>query len=194
MKHAHRIALSISAASLLATAAASAAPCDHGHDDERDVCRPRDIFLMPGAQAVVYRPAAKDAGTFVGAGVHWAPYQWSRNTDRFGPSQGSVYLQATLMRSPAYDSTLALVEGGTTLSFERNSSRGFLIPYFGSSVGYLSHGTLPSGGFAFPNVGIHALYHPHLMLDLEGGYMLPFRDLDVLRGARGDAVMRVSLW
>jgi hypothetical protein len=130
----------------------------------------------------------------VGAGVHIAPFQWSHNDDDFGPGQGAVFVNASLLRSQSSEATMALWEGGTTLSFERNAGRRFLIPYFGATVGAVTHADLPDAGFTYPLVGVHAVYHPHVMVDVEGGYLLPFEELDTLRGPRGELVMRFSMW
>jgi hypothetical protein len=178
----------VSAASLPARAQA----CRPG-SDQRAICEDREIYLMPGAQGVVYAPAG--GGTpFVGGGVQLAPFQWSHNNDRFGPGQGAVFFQVSLLRSPSSGSTMALWEGGTTLSFERNAGRRFAIPYFGATLGAATHPELPDVGYTYPIVGVHAVYDPHLMIDLQGGYVLPFQDLDTMRGPRGECALRFSMW
>jgi len=188
------LGVSMAAVALVAPAVALAQPCHGGDEAGREICKPREIYLMPGLQGVVYAPVASAATPYVGAGVHLAPLQWSHNSDDFGPSQGSVFVQASLLRSESSSSTMSLFEGGTTLSFERNSSRGFMIPYFGATVGALHHAELPDAGYGFPMLGLHAIYNPHVMIDLEGGYVFPFSDLDTLRGPRGDMVARFSMW
>lgn len=182
------------AAALGLASEARAETCNGDEADRSEVCKPRNIYLMPGVNGVVYAPNQKGTDPYVGAGVHFAPYQWSHNNDHFGPSQGSIFVQASLLRSESSKSTLALVESGLTLSFERNSARPWLIPYFGNSVGGVVAADLPKAGYTYPFAGIHAIYTPHLMFDVQGGYMFPFTDLDTLRGPRGDAVMRVSMW
>src|SRR4051812_26501362 len=113
--------LAVASFTFFAARSASAQPCST--EDSRELCRPRDIFFMPGVTGVTYLPNASKVHPFVGAGVHWPPFQWSHNTESFGPSQGALFFQASLLRSPSSKGTLALIEGGTTLSFERNSSR-----------------------------------------------------------------------
>jgi hypothetical protein len=179
---------------VFASGSARAATCDGDDRDRPEVCKPRDIYLMPGIDGVGYAPNQKGTDPFFGVGVHFAPYQWSHNNDHFGPSQGSVFIQASLLRSTSSKSTMALLESGLTLSFERNSARPWLIPYFGDSVGGIVSADLPKAGYDYPFVGLHVVYTPHLMLDLQGGYMMPFIDLDTLRGPRGEAVLRVSMW
>jgi hypothetical protein len=161
----------VAAATLLTSSAALAAPChnDSGADARRPECTEREIYLMPGVQGVVFAPVAPGVLPFVGAGVHFAPFQWSHNTDSFGPSQGAVFIQGSFLRSASSNATMAFFEAGTTLSFERNSGRQFMIPYFGSTFGGLTHAELPDSVYVFPLLGLHALYHPNLMLDLDGG-------------------------
>src|SRR5688572_27259859 len=81
------------------------------YEDQRGVCVPRDIYFMPGIQAVGYAPRLSDQ-PYIGGGVQLAPFQWSHNNERFGPSQGAIFLQASLLESPGAAGTLALYEVG----------------------------------------------------------------------------------
>ena len=65
---------------------------------------------------------------------------------------------------------------------------------FGTTLGGLVHAELPNAAYAYPYLGRHTLYYPNLVLDLEGGYTFPFADLDTLRGPRGQATLRFSMW
>ncbi len=160
---------------------------------EDDTCFERDIYFMPGAQAVTFVPAAK-LGVFYGAGVQLAPLQISHNNDRFGPSQVSTIAQVSLLKSPRVDGTMALFELGATASLERNSSRRWLIPYFGATFGGLTQADLGTSAYAYALGGVHLYWHHNLMLDAEGGYHFPFEDVDRVRGPRGQISMRFSLW
>jgi hypothetical protein len=174
---------------------ARAERCASGlHSEETDEdCIERSIYFMPGAIGVVYAPAGA-AGPFYGGGVQIAPYQWSHNNDRFGPSQGSVYFQAALLSSPRTPGTMALFEMGATASFERNSSRRWLIPYFGGTIGGVTHPELGTSSYAYPMGGIHLYWHHNIMIDAEGGYHFPFEDVDRGRGPRAQLSARFSLW
>jgi hypothetical protein len=158
-----------------------------------DDCIEREIHFMPGAFGTYYLPKGAPAA-FAGAGVQIAPYQWSHNNDRFGPSQGSFYAQAALLQSPRASGTMALFEVGATASFERNASRRWLIPYFGATVGGVSQPDLGTSVFTYPMGGLHLYWHRNLMLDAEGGYHFPFQDIDKTRGPRGQLTARFSLW
>lgn len=176
----------------LVPAAAHADRCEYG--DSREICLERNIFLMPGVHASFYAPSARGVAPFVGGGVTFAPILWSHNTDEFGPSQGTVFFQASLLRSPSSQGSLGLFESGITLSFERNSSRRFAIPFFGFAAGGTLHDELPNAGYLYPMAGVHLFWHQNLVLGLEGGYHFPFQAVDDLRGPRAQAIAQFSMW
>jgi hypothetical protein len=204
-----RLALASCAALALFPARARAERCNDGsrtppshlHDRERDAaptleddtCMERDIFLMPGAQTVYFVPNAK-LGPFYGAGVQLAPLQRSHNNDHFGPSQVTTIAQVSLLRSPRVEGTMALFEVGATASLERNSSRRWLIPYFGTTFGGLTQQDLGTSAYAYALGGAHLYWHHNLMIDAEGGYHFPFQDIDRARGPRAQLSMRFSMW
>lgn len=171
---------------------AAAQPCQP--NDTREVCVARDIIFMPGVQGVFFAPAAFSENPFIGGGVQLAPFHWSHNNDNFGPSQGAWFAEVSFLQSNASQYVLALYEVGVSLSLERNSSRNWLIPYFGSSLGGTVHKELPSGAYVYPSGGLHLYWHQNLILDIEGGYHFPFSDIDVLRGPRAQATLRFSMW
>jgi hypothetical protein len=158
-----------------------------------DTCIERDIFFMPGTQAVFFEPSG-GLGPFYGAGFQLAPLQRSHNNDRFGPSQVSVLLQVSMLKSPRAEGTMALFELGATASLERNSSRRWLIPYFGATLGGLTQAQLGTSSYAYALGGLHLYWHHNLMLDAEGGYHFPFEDIDRARGPRAQLSARFSLW
>jgi hypothetical protein len=164
---------------------------------EDDVCVPRDIFFMPGVEAIVFSPKGVN-NPFFGGGVQLAPYHWSHNNDHFGPSQGAIYFEAAILQSSSQSSSLALYDFGFSLSLERNASRNWLIPYFGSNVGGTVQGTsqgrLPNTGFVYPFLGVHLFWHQNLVFDAEGGYHFPFESIDLVRGPRAQLTARFSMW
>jgi hypothetical protein len=171
---------------------ASAAPCAQ-EEPRREECVERDIYLMPGVQAVFFAPSGADE-VFIGGGAEIAPLHWSHNNDRFGPSQGSVFMQASILQSKGSASSLAIYDMGFSLSLERNASRRFMIPYFGATSGGTIHRELTNTGFAQPFVGMHLYWHHNLVLNAEGGYHFPFRAVDEMRGPRAQVVARFSMW
>ena len=197
------------AATLFVPTTAHAAPCSDDSrmkrdrpnlsDEERrtasndDDCFERDIHFMPGTFATYYQPRGTAAG-FTGGGVQIAPFQWSHNNDRFGPSQGGFYMSAALLTSTRSPGTMALYEVGATASFERNASRQYLIPYFGAAAGGITQAQLGTTEYVYPLAGIHIYWHKNLMLDAEGGYHFPFENIDTMRGPRAQLTARFSLW
>ncbi|MEZ4225171.1 MAG: hypothetical protein R3B13_29740 [Polyangiaceae bacterium] len=166
--------------------------CDY--DDSRDVCVERDIFFMPGVAAVGLMPAGNRSDPFMGGGVQLTPFRWSHNNDRFGPSQGALFAQLSLLRSAESTATLALVDVGYTLSLERNSSRRFLIPYFGGTVGSFSHAELGNSAYTYQFAGAHLYWHHNLVMSAEGGYHFPFERVDTFRGPRAQLSAGFSMW
>jgi hypothetical protein len=160
---------------------------------EDDTCIERNIYFMPGTQAVFFQPTA-GLGPFYGAGFQLAPLQLSHNNDRFGPSQISIITQVSLLKSPRVAGTMALFELGATASLERNSSRRWLIPYFGATLGGLSQADLGTSSYAYALGGLHLYWHHNLMVDAEGGYHFPFEDIDHAKGARAQLSARFSMW
>lgn len=160
---------------------------------EDDTCIARDIYFMPGVQTVYFQPTA-GLGPFYGAGFQLAPIQTSHNNDRFGPSQVSVLTQVSLLKSQRVQGTMALFEIGATASLERNSSRRWMIPYFGATLGGLTQADLGTSSYAYALGGLHLYWHHNLMLDAEGGYHFPFEDIDRAKGARAQLSARVSMW
>jgi len=183
---------------LLLPAAAAAEPfgakCDDTDDPERELCRDREIYFMPGIQGVLFLPNGDGESAYWGAGVQIAPFSWTHNNDRFGPGQGAVFAQVSLLRSASSNAAMGLFEIGTTLSLERNSSRRWLIPFFGLSMGGLVHAELPDVAFTHAFAGLHVYWHHNVVIDLSGGYSFPFSELDVLSGPRAQATVRFSMW
>jgi hypothetical protein len=162
-------------------------------EEDGEVCKAHDIFFMPGVAGLFYSPKGVN-DPFFGGGVQLAPYHWSHNNDHFGPSQGAIYFEAAILQSSSQSSSLAIYDLGFSLSLERNSSRIWLIPYFGSNVGGISSTELPKSGFLYPFLGLHLLWHQNLVFDVEGGYHFPFESIDVLRGPRMQITARFSMW
>jgi hypothetical protein len=206
MKNANVVGLAIAPVILAFPSAAFAARCSDGSQAPEaskppdtppptldDTCIERNIWLMPGAFATYFQPTAR-LGPFVGGGVQIAPFQWSHNNDHFGPSQGSIFFQASFLQSPETRGTMALFEAGATASLERNASRRWFIPYFGATMGGLSQSSLGKSAYVYPFFGVHLFWHRDLMVDADGGYHFPFEDVDQLRGPRAELTVRFSLW
>ncbi len=175
----------------LHTSPAFAEPCER---DEHDAeCHEYETYMMPGGQAVMYKPSGVVA-PYLGGGFNVSLLRWSHQNDDFGPAEGNVFVQASLLHSPSSDRMLGIYEGGVTLSFERNPKRRYLIPYFGFTTGGVVSEDLPHSGFIQPVTGLHLYSHPNVSADLQGGYVFPFEQVDRLHGFRAQAAIRFHAW
>lgn len=181
------------AACLLGASPALAGPCEKDEDHPDEECHEYETFAMPGGQATLFK-AAGVAQPYVGGGFRVDAVRWSHHNNDFGPAEGSVFFQASLLQSPSSDHTLGIYEGGMTLSFERNPRRRFLIPYFGFTTGGMFADDLPQSGFVQPLAGIHLYTHPNVVADVQGGYVFPTDDIDRLQGVRAQVSLRFHAW
>lgn len=156
------------------------------------VCRPWTGMLLPTVFAGVIAPRG-DLGTWSGGGVEVVLPAWSDNSPAYGPSQGKLRFDLGLYRSSK--DGLGLItsyRGGAQVSFERNASRSWLIPYFAVDLGGLwrdgHHGFVDGGA------GLYLLHRRSAILDLEVTYQLPFSDGDDLSGLRARLAASFALW
>jgi hypothetical protein len=178
-------------ASLALAGGTARAECPTAPDD--DVCRPWAAVLLPTAFAVMYAPNAHGAPCY-GGGLE-AVTAWSDNSPAFGPSQGKLRFGAAVLRSEdASSGTMVMYRGGAQVSFERNASRRFLIPYFGVDLGALWTQQLGRRAFVDGGVGVYLVHRRALVIDLEVYGLLPFSDASQLGGARTQLSASFALW
>jgi hypothetical protein len=183
----------IGVASLLAASSALAEPCEKDEEHHDAECQEYETYMMPGGQATLYKPTGVEK-PYIGGGFRLDVVRWSHHNGDFGPGEGSVFFQASLLQSPSSKHTLGIYEGGMTLSFEKNPKRRFMIPYFGFTTGGMFADDLPKTGFVQPLAGIHLYAHPNVVADLQGGYVFPTDEVDRLHGFRAQASIRVHAW
>lgn len=191
------IALALGMLATLATldSGTAHAKCPESGSPDRSVCQYWSALLTPGVFGLAYVPGDGALGPWYGGGVRLAVYTWSDNAVAFGPSQGKFLLDFGLLGSGADDTgTMALFRAGFHLSIEGNASRSWLIPYYGGNLGRLSEDTLEVNWFAEAVLGVHALYLQNVRIDVEGGYVLPFSEIDVMRGPMVQLSAAVLLW
>ena len=163
---------------------------------ERDpadpVCEQVVSLLMPSVAGAAYVPN-NSPGPFFGGGVEFALLSWATNSDAFGPSHGRLRGTFTYLAGP--DSRrLALYRFGAIVSFEGNASRRILIPYFGAAIGGLWHSDYGGHATADASLGLYIVNTRSFILDLEGGYVMPFTDVDALIGLRTQLTAAFALW
>lgn len=188
------LALVLVTLATLATGTAHAR-CPASGSPDRSVCKYWSALLTPGVFGLAYVPGDGALGPWYGGGVRLALYTWSDNAVAFGPSQGKFFLDFGLLGSGEDDTgTMALFRGGFHLSVEGNASRSWLIPYYGGNLGRLSERTIEVNWFAEAVLGVHALYLQNIRIDVEGGYVLPFSEVDVMRGPMVQVSAGFLLW
>jgi hypothetical protein len=171
------------------------AKCPASGSPDRSVCKYWSALLTPGVFGLAYVPGDGALGPWYGGGVRLSLYTWSDNAVAFGPSQGKFFLDFGLLGSGEDDTaTMALFRAGFHLSVEGNASRTWLIPYYGGNLGRLSEETLEVNWFAEAVLGVHALYQQNVRIDVEGGYVLPFSEIDVMKGFMAQISASFTLW
>jgi hypothetical protein len=149
--------------------------------------------MLPTAFAAMYAPADAQ-GPWYGGGLE-AVTAWSDNSPAFGPSQGKFRFGAGVLRSTEMDAgTMVMYRGGAQVSFERNASRQFLIPYFAVDIGGLWTKATGSRGFVDGGLGLYVLHRRSLIVDLEVSGVVPFRDPSALGGVRTQLAVSFALW
>jgi hypothetical protein len=184
--------------SLIAVGIAIAAPahasCPDDGSPDRSVCRPVSSLLMPTAIGVGYFPGGA-MGSWFGGGVEIVGLTWGDSSPAFGPSHGKLRFDISLLRSTVDGAgTMVQYRTGAQVSFEKNPSRSWLIPYFSVDIGGLwvrGPGTEP---FAGAGVGAYVYYSARLIVDVGGGWLLPFDDVELLNGPTAHAALSVALW
>jgi hypothetical protein len=118
------------------------------------------------------------------------------NSDAPGPSHGKIRLSVvglrTLQRDPERD---AIYEAGAVVSFEKNPSRRWLIPFAGPSVGVFAsqttemHAWLVSG-----TAGAYLIHWPVFSVALEGSYSVATSRMGDLSGPRTELHVALPRW
>lgn len=173
---------------VLASASVAHAECPTTPDDA--VCRPWSALLLPTVFGVVYAPG-DGSGPWYGGGVE-AVSAWSDNSTAYGPSQGKLRLGIAALHGAT--GSMAMYRGGAQVSFERNASRAWLIPYFDADVGGLWTSATGSRAFVDGGVGVYIVHRRSLIVDLELDGLLPFTDPGKLGGLRTQLAASFALW
>ena len=157
-------------------------------------------YMMPGAHFAFYRPdgASGTALQWLGISLEYVLNNWIIRDEKRGPSHGKVYLTTSLLRSDVRPELTLIYGMGTHLSFERNPSRDYLLPFFGFELGgiYSPHREGHLNRFQItPRTGINLYASESSFVSLSGGYLIPpFGGLEALRGWRADFGLHFTLW
>ncbi len=181
---------------MLCAARPAAARCPQSGWPSKDSCQAVDAFFMPGLIALSYFPTKSGIGNeWFGAGVQIVPFLWSHNTEKFGPGQGKLIFDIGMLGGEQDGvGRMLLYRFGGQLSFERNASRQFAIPFFGIMMGGIQQELIQHVGFVETTLGIHAVFMKNVTVTLEGGYLFPFQRVDQLAGYRGTFAVNFTMW
>lgn len=179
-------------AAVLAAAGRAHADCPTTPDDP--VCRPWTALLMPTVVGQVYAPHGLP-GAYVGGGVEAVLMAWSDNSDAYGPSQGRLRLDVSYLAATEMDArAMVMYRTGAQVGFERNASRGWLIPYFAADVGGLWSEPTGRRWFVDGGLGVYLIHRRSAILDLEVTGVLPFSDPSLLAGVSARLGLSFALW
>ncbi len=152
-------------------------------------------FLLPGGGYSVYTPRDGSIGTFHGVTLEMLIAAWIHRTNNRGPSHGRLYVNAELTNSTRGESPIMFTYNfGTSLSFERNPTRLWLIPFYGVDLGGIIHDDLGTHFQTTPHAGVHVFSSPNLFVNVRGGYRLVPGELERLGGFHGAATLDFSVW
>ena len=182
------------AIALIFAAATAHAECPTTPDDA--VCRPWSALLLPTAYGAIYSPHGLST-TYVGGGVEAVLLAWSDNSSAFGPSQGRLRFDLGLYDSTGSEpslGTLVMFRGGAQVSFERNASRDYGIPFFDVDLGGLWTDTVGRRYFVDAGVGVYLLHRRSLIVDVEVNGLLPFSDPKTFAGVTSRLGLSFALW
>lgn len=155
-----------------------------------------DRAFMPGGGFGMHFPKGKDSlGVLSGVAVEFLLFARVAQNDDSGPSHVRVYSKLNMLQSSKKDvSNFLSYAMGLNMSLERNPKRTFLIPYFGLEMGGLSNKNFSTTLQFTPMLGIHLLSRENIFINVQGGYMYPVKNFDLLQGASFQAGLNFSLW
>ena len=82
----------------------------------------------------------------------------------------------------------------TVVSFEGNASRRFLIPTFGTAIGGLWETDAKHLAAAEGQLGLYLLYTRHVVVDAQGGVVVPLSTSQALFGPKAQLTASFALW
>jgi hypothetical protein len=155
-----------------------------------------ESYFMPGIGYSYYAPKAQDSlGVFTGAMVEFNIYTEITQNERRGPSHTRFYGKLNLLSSNKKGvKDLFFYALGLDMSIEKNPKRDFGIPYFGIEMGGLSQSGQNTSLQFTPFLGIKAIAKPRIYFNIQGGYVYPVNNFDVLQGYVFQGSLNFSLW
>ncbi len=156
----------------------------------------KSAFFMPGAAFDFYQPRNNDIGQFYGPSVEFVYYSRSKKStsSRSGPSRIKSYGKIGILNSTFQDSSdLLMVSSGINLSFESNTNRSYLLPYFGLDIGGLYGKSMRTFQFT-PHLGVQFFSTRKLIWSGQAGYLYSVKEFDQYSGYSFKTSLNVLLW
>lgn len=155
-----------------------------------------ETAFMPGLSLVYFQPKDMDsAGTFKGFAVEYLLYAKIYQNNKPGPSHVRWYGRFNMLKSDKKGiSDMFSYAVGLSLSIEKNPGRTLFVPYFGLEFGGLSQSTWGTTAEFTPTLGIHLISQKNLFVNLQGGYVYPITNFDLLQGWRFQCGVNFALW
>lgn len=155
-----------------------------------------ETWFMPGLGYTFYRPKATDSiGIFNGIAVNYLIYGKMFQNNNPGPSHVRFYTKLSIVKSTEKDiNDLFCYSLGLSFSFEKNPKRGHLVPFFGLEFGGLSQSQWGTTGQFTPTLGLHIISNRNLFVNIQGGYVYPITNFDILQGLFLEVGVNFALW
>nr|NQU91962.1 hypothetical protein [Bacteroidota bacterium] len=155
-----------------------------------------ESWFMPGLGYTFYRPKGSDStGVFNGIAVNYLIYAKMYQNNKPGPSHVRFYTKLSIVKSTEKDiNDLFCYSVGLSFSFEKNPKRPYLVPFFGLEFGGLSQSQWGTTGQFTPTLGLHLVSKRNLFINIQGGYVYPITNFDILQGLFLEAGVNFALW
>ena len=155
-----------------------------------------ESWFMPGLGYTFYSPKGSDStGIFNGIAVNYLIYAKMYQNNKPGPSHVRLYTKLSIVKSSEKDiSDLFCYSFGLSFSFEKNPKRSYLVPFFGLEFGGLSQSQWGTTGQFTPTLGLHLVSKRNLFINIQGGYVYPITNFDILQGLFLEAGVNFALW
>lgn len=158
-----------------------------------------ELFFTPGVQYSLWVPEARDVyGVLQGVSLEYLVVGWIHRNENRGPSHGRFYLDIDFLRSSVSPNLGLAYSAGIALSFERNPKRQFLIPFFGMEFGGIYQKLEERGKIHSVQInplgGVNLWASKNIFINVTVGYLVPFSQLEDLRGLRFKSGINFSFW
>ncbi len=152
--------------------------------------------FVPGVGYTYYQTTAPDStGVFNGISVEYLIYAKVFQNDKPGPSHVRFYSKLIMLKSDKSDVTdMFSYSLGISMSVEKNPKRTVMVPYFGLEFGGLSQKSWGTTAQFTPTLGCHLVSRRNLFINVQGGYVYPVSNFDILQGWNVSAGVNFALW